>query len=539
MAERNKLASIPGQPLPERKGNFLSDLWDEASGAFARYGRRSGAQRDASLAMLGRAIDPQTGLFEGTALGGLGLLGLATHPFAVLPTGEEMRERAANAGNTDRLTQSVGGALTDFVSMLDPGMAVKGGLMATAPLLAKVGGVAKDAGEVAITNSGKYMLAKSPHGSVGGVVDGGTLRINHAEVVEAMRGKGEGKKLYKALIDNAQSQGLKVTSDYTVEKPATYIYDALERDGYDVARNIEGTLEDGAVYGIGANSPAFTISKRPSLIDPQMAAGGAVLATAPLAAKMMNKADDVADAGIIAYHGSPHSFDKFDMSKIGTGEGAQDYGRGLYFADNEGTAISYRDVLASNKEISQENLGKLTPDEMFRIGEEIQKAGDAAGFNTSNPSAFNMVLNRLAGHKSTTMHPAHDRAMLALDEVIKVIPDDIKAIVSEKITPPKGSLYKVKIDARPEELATYTGANGGDAIAFAEKAKRDGFKGVRYLDAKSRDSGAGSYNYVIFDDKLITILKKYGIPMTAGVGGAMMVAGQGMPPEFASQMGGT
>lgn len=29
---------------------------------------------------------------------------------------------------------------------------------------------------------------------------------------------------------------------------------------------------------------------------------------------------------IRAYHGSPHDFDKFDMSKIGTGEGAQAYG---------------------------------------------------------------------------------------------------------------------------------------------------------------------------------------------------------------------
>jgi hypothetical protein len=29
---------------------------------------------------------------------------------------------------------------------------------------------------------------------------------------------------------------------------------------------------------------------------------------------------------ITAYHGSPHSFDQFDLSKIGTGEGAQAYG---------------------------------------------------------------------------------------------------------------------------------------------------------------------------------------------------------------------
>src|SRR5258705_5449124 len=51
-------------------------------------------------------------------------------------------------------------------------------------------------------------------------------------------------------------------------------------------------------------------------------------------------------AGIKAYHGSPHDFDRFDASKIGTGEGAQSYGHGLYFAENEGIARGYRNKLS-------------------------------------------------------------------------------------------------------------------------------------------------------------------------------------------------
>jgi len=47
---------------------------------------------------------------------------------------------------------------------------------------------------------------------------------------------------------------------------------------------------------------------------------------------------------IRAYHGSPHDFDRFDASKIGTGEGAQKYAYGLYFAGKEGVARSYRDI---------------------------------------------------------------------------------------------------------------------------------------------------------------------------------------------------
>ena len=49
-------------------------------------------------------------------------------------------------------------------------------------------------------------------------------------------------------------------------------------------------------------------------------------------------AEEPRPPGIKAYHGSPHDFDKFDMSKIGTGEGAQAYGHGLYLAENEATA---------------------------------------------------------------------------------------------------------------------------------------------------------------------------------------------------------
>jgi hypothetical protein len=38
--------------------------------------------------------------------------------------------------------------------------------------------------------------------------------------------------------------------------------------------------------------------------------------------------------GIKAYHSSPHDFDAFDLSKIGTGEGAQAYGHGIYSAES-------------------------------------------------------------------------------------------------------------------------------------------------------------------------------------------------------------
>jgi hypothetical protein len=51
----------------------------------------------------------------------------------------------------------------------------------------------------------------------------------------------------------------------------------------------------------------------------------------------------------IAYHGSPHRFEKFSTAKIGTGQGAQAYGHGLYFAENPKVAKEYSRILSSEK----------------------------------------------------------------------------------------------------------------------------------------------------------------------------------------------
>lgn len=44
----------------------------------------------------------------------------------------------------------------------------------------------------------------------------------------------------------------------------------------------------------------------------------------------------------VAYHGTPHDFDRFSLDHIGTGEGFQTYGWGLYFASQRAVAEHYR-----------------------------------------------------------------------------------------------------------------------------------------------------------------------------------------------------
>ena len=68
---------------------------------------------------------------------------------------------------------------------------------------------------------------------------------------------------------------------------------------------------------------------------PTLEAATLPMGTGAIAGVPMRAGEAVVGAGPIrAYHSSPHDFDKFDLSKIGTGEGAQVYGHGLYFAEN-------------------------------------------------------------------------------------------------------------------------------------------------------------------------------------------------------------
>jgi uncharacterized protein YvpB len=55
------------------------------------------------------------------------------------------------------------------------------------------------------------------------------------------------------------------------------------------------------------------------------------------------------------------------------------------------------------------------------------------------------------------------------------------------------------------------------APARAEFMRDTGVKGIKFLDQGSRDVGQGSSNYVIFDENLISIVRKYGIATAAAM----------------------
>lgn len=93
-----------------------------------------------------------------------------------------------------------------------------------------------------------------------------------------------------------------------------------------------------------------------------------------------------------AYHGSPHVFDKFSLDKIGSGEGAQVYGHGLYFAGRKEIAQHYRRSLSRKHIVFGD--GSAVELDRLRGGREIAETGRdftsqlrKAGFTDLNVSA--------------------------------------------------------------------------------------------------------------------------------------------------------
>ena len=275
--------------------------------------------------------------------------------------------------------------------------------------------------------------------------------------------------------------------------------------------------------------------------------------------------EPVAAEGVEAYHGSPHEFEEFDPSKIGTGEGAQVYGHGLYFAGNENIAKYYRDSLTDPDNVSLHFKGRpvdtVWNDEISdRWGDVVKK------LPKDHEEDFQTVMGNLSQIKNLS-ELKHIRA--SLDRKQNNILD--KVILPELSKPEVGSghMYEVRLDAHPEEhlldwdkplkdqhpnviaafnkavvpikddedkmihemygdkaaheyLGLFDKSKGSQAYkTFAEhlggqdKASealsKAGIRGIRYLDAGSRgqDEKSGSHNYVIFDPQHIKVKRRY------------------------------
>jgi hypothetical protein len=268
------------------------------------------------------------------------------------------------------------------------------------------------------------------------------------------------------------------------------------------------------------------------------------------------------DAGVkdmryqTAYHGSPHRFTEFSTEYIGTGERAQAFGWGLYFADKKEVAEYYRtsvtnrqptDILIDGASITslKEKMPSAPFPAMIRAAlngadGDIDRAKEyLRGRKEGNPNlspnrlkqyddAINFV-ESLRGHEIRIERPGpgqiyevdipDDNVLLDWDKPLNEQPEAIRKALKTveginvkswlKGNPTGKEVYN-QLVGRAQDAGFTIGKNyADDRQAASEILNGVGIKGIRYLDALSRDGSGDSRNYVIWDDKAIAIQQTY------------------------------
>jgi hypothetical protein len=247
------------------------------------------------------------------------------------------------------------------------------------------------------------------------------------------------------------------------------------------------------------------------------------------------------------YHGSPHKFDRFDASKIGTGEGAQAYGHGLYFAENPNVAQQYKDQL-SPRDITRKTNSQV----------DDWSAWAASNSDDSN-DAMRKIDNLISRSKANSPIPKgfkdwNEFANLTKEETQKRfggslykvdLPDEQIAKMLDWDKPMTESEMNLLYDkmqqsplasfAKPFQDNFYSAMERGHKTPdgqdlfmelskqlggqkYVSEALRElGIPGIKYLDATSRGAGTGTRNFVTFpgEEQSMTILERNGQPMVA------------------------
>ncbi len=221
------------------------------------------------------------------------------------------------------------------------------------------------------------------------------------------------------------------------------------RKSYRSAEKVSDILD---LTPIGAATAAYDAGRLGAIGAEQGSAGDILGATALMAtAGLPVPARKAAKKGIRAFHGTPHDFDKFEMGKIGTGEGAQAYGHGLYFAEREGTAKSYRDALTSGTRFDNPTFNALGGEAKFIDPEDARTISQ--GGREAALSRLRVVDDEIRGLQDMrTSMPPQQRA--SIDESLPHYQSE-KAELNRLIEADNfsgGRMYEVNIDADPADF---------------------------------------------------------------------------------------
>ena len=256
---------------------------------------------------------------------------------------------------------------------------------------------------------------------------------------------------------------------------------------------------------------------------------------------------------LTAWHGTPHKIQgAFDISKVGTGEGAQHYGHGMYFAESPAIAGEYKGSDAVKLFANGVETESPVAKQIIRYG------GD--------PQAYINSMQKVVQKKTKTLENAskeeilaglsdYDMAKMDLDSLLNKL-EEAKSYKSVE-TRPVGNLYKVDIpdeeipktlnwyesfknqpeEVQQESVADWLKTTGnlpphltnqsgnaiyheianqlGSAKKASEYLNNLGIKGIKYENFQIKHgAGGGTNNYVMFDPSTVKILEENGKPLT-------------------------
>lgn len=228
-----------------------------------------------------------------------------------------------------------------------------------------------------------------------------------------------------------------------------------------------------------------------------------------------------------AWHGTPyHGIEEtgFKLNRIGSGEGAQVYGHGIYFASQKDVAESYRSDLASTITVDGKPLlannrrvgttGDQDADDLL-----VSHKGDADAAIADARDGFPDAAEKLESLRGKvevknegqlySVEIPEDEDLLDWDKPLSEQPQKVRNALErhraefemERGTPtskhPDLKTYGSTIYGHIEKML-------GSPQAASEYLLKLGIPGLRYLDGNSRTAGEGSHNYVIWDEDLLT-----------------------------------
>ena len=378
-------------------------------------------------------------------------------------------------------------------------------------------------------------------------IDEAVSELMEAEILRTRKGSGK-RKLPPGLLSRNLSAIAKMAPEAArkfsafIRAMRAFFGLALQRSAA-ITKGIQDGTIDAAEYDtflsqlLGTNEQEAFDAQTATLLTQQITGESAAegdpfsIGRATVTPTASTQTFPTKDGGVIgpasfsigAYHGTPHKVDKFTTAKMGTGEGAQAFGWGLYFAENESVARNYRDALAGNYKRTGGFANPWKDPRPFGSGWIVER-NDGRG-NATFPSKKKAT--EFKASKDIEIEKANDTTPLGnlYSVTLKVEEDELLywekpfAEQPQKVQAVMRRFVEMEYDEDiVDQMLEQTTGDGYIRQMNREQSPADtsaalaavGIKGIRYLDGNSRADGQGSYNYVIFNDADIEITEENG-----------------------------